>query len=64
MGTIEKADITDMATMVDALRGAVIVDGGHDGPDGVHLELEDGRYIIVTGVFVMGLCRVSNQTVN
>lgn len=52
-------EITNMDALVASMRGLSIVDGGYDGPDGIHLELSDGRLLIVTGVFVVGLCRVS-----
>lgn len=59
---IEKVDITDIEHLVAAMRGLQIVDGGNDGPDGLHFRLSDGRYLIITGVFVIGLCRVGDET--
>lgn len=54
-------EITDADALVEAMKGLSIVGGGHDGPDGLHFELSDGRYLIITGVFVVGLCRVSKE---
>ena len=30
--------------------------GGQVTEDGVHLQLDDGRFIVVTGRFIMGIC--------
>lgn len=57
-------EITDVGELVDSLQGLQIVGGGHDGPDGLHFELSDGRYLIITGMFVVGICRVSKEEIH
>jgi hypothetical protein len=64
MAMIDQADITDVPGLVQAMTGLCIVGGGHEGPDGIHLELSDGRYLVITGVFVIGLCRVGKEYLN
>jgi len=54
--------VTDLSELVTAMQGARVVGGGYDEPDGIHLELDDGRYLVITGVFVIGLCRVARET--
>ena len=57
-------EVTDVENLVESLRGLQIVNGGHDGPDGLHFELSDGRYLIITGVFVVGLARVCENQIH
>lgn len=58
---IEEAAISDMETLVEAMKGLSIVGGGYEGEEGIHFELSDGRLLIVTGAFVVGLCRVKEE---
>lgn len=61
---MQNVEITDMDELVEAMRGLAVVSGGHDGVDGIHFELSDGRYLVITGVFVVGLCRVGKESIN
>lgn len=58
---IEEVAISDMETLVEAMKGLSIVGGGYEGEDGIHFELSDGRLLIVTGRFIVGLCRVHKE---
>lgn len=55
---IDPANISDMETLVEAMQGLSITGGGYEGENGIHFELSDGRLLIITGAFVVGLCRV------
>ncbi len=59
-----ETEITDVDGLVQAMEGLTVIGGGHDGPDGVHLELSDGRYLVITGRFVIGLCRVGKEEIH
>lgn len=48
---------TDNESFMEEIKGLSIV-GGRCGEDGFHFELSDGRYLIIAGDFVMGVCRV------
>lgn len=54
---------TDEEAVVEAIRGAVI-EGGELTEDGFHLQLEDGRYIIFAGEFIIAVCRVNPTQLN
>lgn len=63
-GEVTQVEVTDVESLMASLTGLQIVGGGHDGPDGLHFELSDGRYLIITGMFVVGLCRVGETQVH
>lgn len=53
-------DVTDFATVRDAMLGCT-VSGGEECVDGIHLNFEDGRVLIISGDFVIALCRVEKR---
>ena len=59
----EQTHITSIDDLMAKVKGGVVV-GGHEDETGLHLELEDGRYLIFTGNFVVGLYRVCSPTIN
>lgn len=54
-----EAPLTNMDEIVESMRGLSIVDGGAEGMGSIHLELSDGRWLILTGV--VGLYRVARE---
>jgi hypothetical protein len=57
-------EIADVPALVEAVTGLSIIGGGYDGIDGFHFDLSDGRVLVITGVFVVGLCRVSKEEIH
>lgn len=50
------------AGVLDAIEGATIVSAGIDvDGEGLHLNLADGRVLIISGVFILGLMQLSTE---
>ena len=47
--------LTDTDEVIDSITGKSITGGGVEH-DGMHLYLDDGRVIIILGVFYVGYC--------
>lgn len=61
---MNQTDIIDIDSLVDEMRGLRIVGGGVEGESGIHLELSDGRYLVIEGQFIVGLARVRRQEIH
>ena len=47
--------------LLDSLEGAVIVSGHVEEDEGMHIVLQDGRVLIVAGVFALSLMRFDTE---
>lgn len=61
---ITEAQLSDIPTLIEAMKGLEVVGGGQDAEGDIHFELSDGRYLVITGAFVIGLCRVHQTSLN
>ena len=56
--------IVPAGMVLDQLEGATIVSSYVEDDEGMHLVLEDGRILIIAGMFTIGLYRVDRSTLN
>jgi hypothetical protein len=59
---LPQTELIGLSELMEQTRGATIMDGGYSDGEGMHFALEDGRYIIIYGNFVVSLCRVSKES--
>jgi hypothetical protein len=53
----------DVESLISQITGRVILGGGLDeGYEGFHLKLDDGRVLIITGMFAVGVYRHTTET--
>lgn len=50
--------------ILDALEGATIVSGRIDEGDGMCLNLQDGRVLLIAGVFAISLQRIDRESLH
>lgn len=50
--------ITTADQLLDQLEGATIVSSHVDGDEGMHLVMQDGRVLIIAGVFALSVLRI------
>ena len=50
--------------IIEAIEGSTIVSGRVDEGEGLCLNLEDGRCLVIAGVFVMGLVRLDVESLH
>lgn len=60
LSTTKETEITDVASLIELIRGSTVIDGGHC-QDGVHFELSSGHKIMFIGLFVIGVLREEEQ---
>ena len=53
--------VVNSSAILEAIEGATIVNGRVDDGEGLILELQDGRCLIVAGAFVLSLMRMDTD---
>ena len=58
---VEKIEVVPSESILDQIEGATIVSVYIEDEDGMHICFRDGRVLIVSGVFFLGLKRVAEM---
>ena len=56
--------VVPASSVLDQLEGATIVSSYVEDEEGMHIVLEDGRVLIIAGIFSIGLYRVDRSALN
>ena len=56
--------IVEPQEVLDQLSGATIASSSVDGEDGLNINMEDGRLLIIVGAFVLSVVRMPEETLH
>ena len=54
---MNKLNITPTEHILEAIRGATVCEGYVENEEGLHIWFQDGRVLIIAGVFTIGLMK-------